>query len=69
MASSSYERKLPPRNRIMRELPDMISHDDFDLMVKRKKAAKKTNITRLVCLFLLPPIRLSIVALTGRARI
>ena len=25
----------------------MISHDDFDLMVKRKKAVKKTNITRL----------------------
>ena len=47
LASSSYERKLPPRNRIKRVLPDMISHDDFDLMVKSRKAVKKTNITRL----------------------
>ena len=37
----SYERKLPPRNRVKRVIPDMLSHDDFDLMVKRKQAAKK----------------------------
>ena len=47
MASSSYERKLPPRNGIKRVLPDMISHADFDLMVKSKKAVKKSNITGL----------------------
>ena len=39
----TYERKLPPRNRIKRVMPDMLSHDDFNLMLKHKKAAKKTN--------------------------
>jgi hypothetical protein len=44
---ASHERKLPPRNRIKRVIPDMLSHDEFDLMLKRKKTAKKTNNTRL----------------------
>ena len=43
---TTYERKLPPRNRIKRVLPDMISHEDFDLMLKLKKAVKKPNTTR-----------------------
>ena len=45
LSSLLYERKLPPRNRVKRVLPDMVSHEDFDLMVKRKKAAKKTTTT------------------------
>ena len=51
VASSSYERNLPPRNRIKRVLPDMISHDDFDLMVKRKEAVKKNEYYSFVCFF------------------
>ena len=44
-----YERKLPPRNRKKRVMPDMLSHDDIDLMTRRKNeaAAKKTNNIRL----------------------
>ena len=42
----TYARKLPPRNRRKRVMPDMISHDDIDLMSKRRRAAKNTN-TRL----------------------
>ena len=45
-AEETYARKLPPRNRRKRVMPDMISHDDIDLMSKRRKAAKNTN-TRL----------------------
>jgi hypothetical protein len=41
----SYERKLPPRNRTKRVIPDMLSHDDFDLMLKRKKAVKKKRLS------------------------
>ena len=44
MVEETYERKLPPRNRIKRVLPDMLSHDDFNLMLKRKKAAKMTKV-------------------------
>ena len=40
----TYKRKLPPRNRIKRVIPDMLSHDDIDLMFKRKRAAQKTDI-------------------------
>ena len=43
----TYERKLPPRNRRKRVIPDMLSHDDIDLMIKRKRAAKKANNIRL----------------------
>ena len=45
-AEETHARKLPPRNRRKRVMPDMISHDDIDLMSKRRKAAKNAN-TRL----------------------
>ena len=43
-AEETFTRKLPPRNRRKRVMPDMISHEDIDLMSKRRKAEKNARI-------------------------
>ena len=37
----NYERKLPPRKRTKRVMPDMISHDDLDLLASTIKKPKR----------------------------